>query len=457
MDWRRFLIIPPILIGIAIFYFMTWVGDDGNNTPPTETAIAVRVTKLQPTSFEATASGFGRVVAQNTWQAISQVDGRVVEMADELAIGRIIKAGTVIVKIDPRTYEIAKAKAEANVASAKSQLTEIDEKEKNSRASLKLENEIEEFLQKDFTRKAALVKSKTLAQATLDQSNRELLSQQKKVLDLKNTLALFPVQRISLKAAMASRQAELEEAERNLQNAVISAPLTGRVTEKNLAVGQYARPGDKLVSMENISASEIVAEFQPSSLSRLVRALLPENEIAPLIQPGGEAAIGLLKNLGIKARVESKFGDRTFQWPAQVMRQRGSADSATGALGIVVRVEKADQPDPAKRRPPLNNGTFVEVILSAPEKEDLLIARDAVHIGKDGKYFVYVIDDDQRLRRRDFVPGPAVGDALIIREGIKSGETIVLSNPQPAIIGMKLTPIVAPLSPGDKTASSSSN
>ena len=457
MDWRRFLIIPPILIGIGIFYFMTRSPDNSDNAPPPETAIAVRVIQLQPTSFKASASGFGRVIAESSWQAISQVDGRVVEIAEEIAIGRIVKAGTIIVKIDPRTYEIAKAKAEANLASAKSQLTEIDEKEKNSRASMKLENEIEEFLQTDFTRKEALVKSKTLAQATLDQSNRELLNQQKKVLDLKNTLALFPVQRISLQAAIETRQAELEEAGRNLQNAIITAPLTGRVTEKFLAVGQYARPGDKLVTMENISASEIVAEFQPSSLSRLVRALLPENEIVPLIQPGGEAAVDFFKKLGMKARVETKFGDRTFHWPAQLMRQRGSADSATGALGIVVRVEKADQPDPANRRPPLSNGTFVEVILFAPKKADLLVARDAVHIGKNGASFVYIVDENQRLQRRDFTPGPAVNDALIIRDGIEQGETILLSNPQPAILGMKLTPIVEPSINQDATASSIGN
>lgn len=441
MNWRPILIVPPIIVGLGIYYFMTGTDSSVETAPPPEYVTPVRVSELHLTSFVAEISGFGRMSAESTWKAISQVDGRVLETAPSLSVGQVILSGTVLVRLDPRSYEIAKAKAEANLASAISQLEEIEAKEINTKALMALESDIEAFLRTDFDRKEELVKKKSLAQASLDQSNRELLTQQRKVLELRNTLSLFPVQRVSLQASIESRQAELEEAERNLSNTTIVAPMTGRVTEDSLAVGQYVRPGDQLVILEGTFASEVVAEFQPSALSRLMASIVPAGKTIPAIGQSGEKVAFLMKELGLTVIVKAKFGAQDFEWPAEVVRIRGRADNTTGALGIVVRVENAGRPDPAKRRPPLYNGTFVEVALSAPELTGLLIPRTAVHIDEDGGRFVYVLDQDDRLRRKNITPGSTVGGALIVRDGLEPGQNLILSDPQPAVLGMKLSPI----------------
>ena len=111
MNWGRLLFIPPILVGIAIFYLMTRPDTLGDGVARAEAAIAVRVAVMQPESFTASASGFGHVGAEKIWQAISQVDGRVLETLPDLAVGKVAPAGAVVVRIDPRDYEIAKAKA----------------------------------------------------------------------------------------------------------------------------------------------------------------------------------------------------------------------------------------------------------------------------------------------------------------------------------------------------------
>lgn len=441
MNWRPILIIPPIIVGLGIYYFMTQSDSSVETAPPPEYVTPVRVTELHLTSYTGTISGFGRMAAESTWKAISQVDGRVIETAPLLSVGQVIPAGTVLVRIDPRSYEIAMAKAEANLASAVSQLEEIDAKEINTKALLALESDIEDFLRTDFDRKEALVKKKSLAQASLDKSNRELLTQQRKVLELRNTLSLFPVQRVSLQASIETRQAELEEAERNLSNTTIVAPMTGRVTEESLAVGQYVRPGDQLVILEGTNASEVVAEFQPSALSRLMEPIVPDGKIIPTIAQSSEKVASLMKQLGLTVVVKAKFGDQDFDWPAEVVRIRGRADSTTGALGIVVRVKNAGRPDPVRRRPPLYNGTFVEIVLSAPELTGLLIPRTAVHIDEDGGRFVYVLDQDDRLQRKNITPGSTVGAAIIVRDGLEPGQKLILSDPQPAVLGMKLSPI----------------
>ncbi len=77
MNWRQLLFIPPILVGVAIFYMMTRPDGGTGTGDPSATAVAVRVAELQRQNFIATAVGFGRVEATQTWAAISQVDGRV--------------------------------------------------------------------------------------------------------------------------------------------------------------------------------------------------------------------------------------------------------------------------------------------------------------------------------------------------------------------------------------------
>ena len=88
----------------------------------------------------------------------------------------------------------------------------------------------------------------------------------------------------------------------------------------------------------------------------------------------------------------------SFTWPAELTRFSGRVDERTGAVGLVVQVEHPVLPDPATRRPPLINGTFVEVRLSAPEPNNaILIERSALRTDPDGSDFVFVVVTKPRV------------------------------------------------------------
>ena len=195
MTWRMLLILPPIAIGVALFMWMTQPADkiDGAEIP--ETALAVRVHQVTPESFVATASGFGRVKAVETWQAISQVTGRAVQVNAVVAEGEFVRAGDLLVRIDPRDYEIALAKAETAIASARAAIQELEASTSNTAATLALEQEIEAFYQTELVRQQELVERGAVSQTTLDNAQRTLLTQKKVALGLRNTLALAPVKR----------------------------------------------------------------------------------------------------------------------------------------------------------------------------------------------------------------------------------------------------------------------
>lgn len=441
MNWRQLLILPPLLAGIALFLWMGGEERSGREDARGEVAQAVRVAEVAAIPFRPSVNAYGRAAAASSWSAISQVQGRAVDVNPDLSAGRIVNEGDLLVAIDPRDYESALAKAETARDSARASLRELDATEANTKETLELERRIEEFLQTDFDRQSNLLDRGSVAQSAVDQATRTLLAQQKVVLDLQNRLNLMPVQREIHETTLATRNAEIEEARRNLDRTRIRAPFTGRVSRQSVTLGQFVRVGDNLLAIESIDAAEVLAEFRPQTLSSFFRMIVGDDPAALLIREEAREILEVIADLDLVATVHPTNGESYF-WPAKFMRFSGRADEQTGALGIAVQVDDPGLPDPATRRPPLINGTFVEVRLSASEMSSAIrIERSALRTGPDGVDFVLLVDQDSRLARRDVVVGPVFGDQVVVLSGLEQGERIVLSDPRPAVYGMLLTPV----------------
>ena len=442
MDWRKLLVIPPILVGIGIFFVQAGPSSDSDAPPIAPAPTPVRVVEIGHEPFLPTVSGFGRVAPVRRWEGISQVDGRIVELAEGLAVGTVVAETTPLVRIDPRDYEIAMARADASLASARAELTEIDAQERNTRALLAVEREIESFMQSELNRQQTLAQRGTISQAALEQVNRDLLNQQRQVLDLENQLALYPVQRITAEATIMTREVELEEAQRDLDSTTIAAPFRGRITEQELSVGEYVRHGDWLLTLEDTAAAEVVAEIQPGVLGAAMRAVMPDAVPTTLDLESAAAAMRLLRRFDLTATVHQTIGDRQYVWPATIDRQTGATDPETGTVGLVVRVDDPDRPDLANQRPPLRQGSFVEVRIAADQPIDtLMVDRSAVWTDADGAAFVYVMDADETLQRRPIRAATTIEDRVIVADGLAPGDIVVLSDPQPAVLGMALAPV----------------
>jgi len=246
MNLRPLLFLPPLALGVGGFIWLT-SPDEVEVTPPAETATVVRVMTLTPSMAVPTASGYGRVTAEDRWQAISQVEGRVEYVAPGLEIGTVIAEGTEIIRVDPRDYEIALARAEASRGSAQAALDELKATEENTLSTIRLETRIQEVRKAELDRQQALLGRGSAAQASVDTVIRDLLAQEKMVLSLENSLRLLPSQRASLRSTIETRNVEIEEA--------------GRVVASSVTKEQFVRVGDTLAEIESTAASEVTAEF----------------------------------------------------------------------------------------------------------------------------------------------------------------------------------------------------
>lgn len=442
MDFKPILILPPVLLGIAGFFWMTQP-EETTTQQQEEVQLAVRALTITASPQTLSAEGFGRVEAVRTWSAVSQAEGRVVQIFPNIAAGTIVEAGDLLIQIDPTDYEIAVAKSEANISSAEASLTEIDSQEENTRRLLALEERSYEVALEEFNRTQTLSDAGTVTSASLDAAERTLLTQENAVTNLTNTLELYPAQRASAEANLAIRQAELAEAERNLANTTIVAPFRGRVSSKAVEAGQFVRLGNELLALDAIETAEVVGAIQPQDFSNLMLAAVGPR-LADLTEVDATKVIDYMVEGGVEAYVQLNFSGEQARYPAEPTRFRGTVDSETGTLGVAVQVDDPLVAAPQDNAPPLAFGSFASVILEVTTDIPMtVIPRDILQRDDAGQPFVYTVSAEERLAITPVSVGPIAGDNILILDGLSDGDRVLLSAPRPSVPGVLLDVIEA--------------
>ncbi|MEL6837819.1 MAG: efflux RND transporter periplasmic adaptor subunit [Pseudomonadota bacterium] len=443
MNLKPLLILPPLALGMAGYMWMTQPSDSATQ-PIEEARLAVRFMTVEPAPLVVSAAGFGRVEAVRTWSAVSQVDGRVTETVEDLAVGTVVDAGAVLVQVDETDYALAVRKSEANIAAAEAQLVELDRQEENSQNLLDLEQRSLDVAQAEFDRVQTLFDNGTSTAASLDTAQRTLLAQENTVINLTNTLALYPAQRQSAEATLAVREAELAEAERGLANTTIVAPFRGRISAEAVEAGQFIRTGEQLVSLDAIDVAEVVGAFQPQAFAAVVGAAL-NGKFPDVTEIEATQVIEFMKRGDVEASVQFEFAGLQARYPAELARFRGTIDSETGTLGVAVRVNDPLLVSAGQNRPPLEIGAFVSVVLEGTTtSQAIAIPRAAVRQSDDGSPFVYTATEENRLAVTPVTLGPVADDKILVQSGLVAGDRVVLSAPRPPIEGLALTLIEDP-------------
>jgi multidrug efflux pump subunit AcrA (membrane-fusion protein) len=104
-------------------------------------------------------------------------------------------------------------------------------------------------------------------------------------------------------------------------------------------------------------------------------------------------------------------------------------------MRVVAAVDRPYEKAQPGVRPPLTAGMFCEVMLNGPvQPGKVVLPRSAVHEGT-----VFTVDQQQRLRKKKVAVDFSQSDFIVIKSGLSGGETVVVSDPSPAIAGMKVS------------------
>lgn len=414
LAWRRWLLLPPLALGVAILAWQASQRPEPARAPSAEPARPVRVVQAIRTDVTPRADGYGPVQPARVWKAVAQVAGRVVEMADDLGNGSVVTAGTPLLRIDPVDYELALARIEA-------ELGQLGVEEDNARASLAIERRVLELAEREFRRIEQLVQRGTAAQSQLDAAEREWLAARGRVQTLDNTLALVPPRRDVL-------DARREQALRDIANTRITAPFDLRVAALAVETGQFVNTGQVLLQGDSVGRAEVVAQVSIASLRKLVL-----DRDAVNLTPG-LVARSMPALAGFSPTIEMDLGDVTATWNATFVRISDAVDAKTRTVGVVVAVDDPFAMAIPGKRPPLTRGMFVRVaIRGEPLADRVVVPRHAVRAGT-----VLLADDDDRLQRRAVSVAFEQQGISVIDSGLDGGERVVVTDVVPLVEGMRL-------------------
>ncbi len=425
--WKKFLIIPAIAIGVIIFVFLIKNREAPIQTPPSEPTVSVRVIKVPVVDLIPRALAYGNIQPGMVWEAVTEVSGKIVEKHPQLKQGVILKKDELLLRIDPTDYKLAIAQSQANLQSIRAQLNELTIKNKNTRLSLKIEQQVLKVAQKELNRLRKLLKRKVVSSDALDKQERTVLAQSQQVQSLQNTLNLIPAERQVLTAQLAVAKTQLESAKLNLKRTTITLPFDARIAQVNVEKNQFTQQGQVLVVADSIDVAEVSAQIAMQKARHLLQPTSSKIDLS-----------NLPKVFGLSATVRLHEGNFKTEWAGRFVRITEALDLQTRMMGIVVAVDNSYQKVIPGVRPPLVKNMFVEVELRGKaHPARLIIPRSALHNKQ-----VYVVNQESRLEKRAVEIDFFQSNLIAIKKGLTKGEQVIVSDLLPAIEGMLLKSVI---------------
>jgi membrane fusion protein (multidrug efflux system) len=213
---------------------------------------------LYARQFESTDDAF---IDARTVQVSAQVAGAVVDLP--VTDNQLVSAGSPLVRIDPRDYQVAVAQAKAQVEQALAsvvnldaqigaQIAKVDQAKKEvtqAQAALQF-SEQEEARYQDLSNKGAgTVQRAQQAASDLTQKRAAFAGAEANAVAADKQLAVLRAQRESAMAQIDQARASLTQAETNLSRTTITAPEESRVANLRTAKGAYVQPGQALMAV----------------------------------------------------------------------------------------------------------------------------------------------------------------------------------------------------------------
>ena len=234
--------------------------------------------------------------------------------------------------------------------------------------------------------------------------------------DLDNALASVDVG----KASVLSAQAQVESATIDLGYCDVKAPITGLIGAKQVSMGDLVGKGQPTL-MATISTLDPIWFYCAVSEVRYLKA---ESEAQRTGKKIAELPVTLILANGSIHPEKGKF----------VFIDR-AVDVKTGTLRM-----RAEFPNSKKL---LRPGMFARINVDLGARADTLLVPQRALAELQGKNFVWVIGSENKATQRPVNAGEAVGGDVIILEGLKAGERIVVEGVLKVREGLTVTPVTA--------------
>jgi multidrug efflux system membrane fusion protein len=326
----------------------------------------VKVEPVQIRAMPIVLEAVGTIEAERSVEIRPEVTGVLRDVLFQE--GQTVPAGQLLFRIDPATFEAGVEQAKANLARDKAQA---------------------EQAQAQANRLAPLAEKEYVTRQEYDQARATAAA---------------------LTAAVAADQAQLNQAQIQLDRSRIRAPISGRTGNLTVKAGNLvsANPTQSLVTINQIKPV-------------LVRFTIPQQSLPDVRQynPAG--------NITVEIRRENKAEGLLGQ--GKLIFIDNNVNMQTGTVMLKARIPNNNES--------LWPGQFVTVrLLLTVEPKAVVVPEVAIQNGQQGT-FVYVADDG-KARMQPVTIARQVDNLVVIAKGVAGGEMVITDFPRNLVPGMPL-------------------
>ncbi|WP_269631315.1 efflux RND transporter periplasmic adaptor subunit [Pelomonas sp. BJYL3] len=359
---------------------------------------AARWQQVQPRELVRTVVASARVQAPHRVELGAQLTGTVRQVRVEE--GQSVEAGQLLLSLESSEAQANWQAAELAVQQAEARLRQLLEVQ--APAARETERQAQANLAQiraQHARQADLFRQGFIGQAALDEASRALqvAEAQARAATLQRQSGDPQGADLALaRSTLAQARASALAAQARLEYMSLKAPVAGVIVNRSVEPGQVVQAGKVLLLLAPGGASELVAQIDERNLG--------------LLQAGQPALASA------DAYAEQRFEARVSEISPGVDAQRGS-----------VEVKLAVPKPPAYLRQDMTVSVEIEV---ARRPQALSLPMEAVLQPESTQPWVWVLDADDRLQRRELRLGLRAGGLVEVLQGLKAGERVLLAPEQ---------------------------
>lgn len=376
-------VMMPLAIVIAggiVAVHLLKTGPQAKQMPRPKSAVLVQTVPVEFGTYPTSVEAMGVVRAAQSIELKPQVSGEVISIGKSLVPGGTFAKGEILLRLDPRDYELAVRQQASAVEQAKNNL------------------EIEEGNQ-------------IVARRELD-----LLGEQ--VTEVEKKLMLRQPQLNSLKTALEVAEAKYEQARINLERTEVKAPFNGIVQDRNVNIGTW------------VSTSSILGTLIGSD-DYWVEVSVPEDQLTWITFPDAPGKAGS----SVKIFNPSAWEQDSYR-TGKVIQLLPSLESQGRMARLLIEIE-----DPLalmqenRERPKVLLGAFVRVTIEGrPVSGAVKLSREYLRDGEN----VWILSEDGRLSIRRVSVAFRGRENMLVTDGVKQGEKMIVSSLAAPVEGMML-------------------
>jgi len=356
------LIVGILAAAVVVSVLLTSFREEPPKKPVENLAMLVEVVELEPVDARFPVRSQGTVRPRTETVLSAEISGAIVEISPKFIPGGIFAADEVLMRIDPTNYRVAVTQAEALV---RQRQIEYDGAKRLKSQGYRAESEY-----------------------------------------------------ASAAAALATAEAELVRAKRNLERTYIRLPYAGMVRSKDADLAQFVNPGSRLGVTFAIDYAE-------------VRLPLTDRDLAFVDLPYAAEITATGESQGPDVVLSAEQRGRLVEWPAKIVRSEGVVDESSRVTYAVAKIVDPYALD--SEQEPLPMGTFVTASIEGVAMQGLLrVPRYALH----GSNQLLFVDSENRLRIRSVNIVRADSEYAYINGGAEAGERVILTAMESPINGM---------------------